>query len=183
MSSLEKPKDRWCLEEREVSGHRSEWRKTWGPSGGPGSLLVHDSWGRDGTICRFQPCFKSVEPNRCVFQMIQNLPKFRASSQCTIRNSGDPCRNLVTHAGAQSGQSGVSILNAEKALSSLLLFPLHCAVVQNRWLHHLWCFRLVSPDLLVKWSLSAVLLKQTWNSCSKRCSVEERPPSLKLYPP
>lgn len=73
VSSLEKPKDRWCLEEGEVSGHRSEWRKTWGPSGGPGFLLVHDSWGRDGTICQFQPCFKSVETNRCVLQMIQNI--------------------------------------------------------------------------------------------------------------
>lgn len=57
-------------------------------------------------------------------------------------------------------------------LSSFL--PLHCTVVQNRWLHHLWCFRLVSPDLLMKWSLSAVLLKQTWNSCPKHCSGEER---------
>lgn len=56
VSSLEKPKDGWCFEEGEVSGQRLEWWKTWGPSGGPGSLLARDSWGRDSTICWFQPC-------------------------------------------------------------------------------------------------------------------------------
>lgn len=68
----------------------------------------------------------------------------------------------------------VSILNAENALSSRLLFPLHCAVVQSRWLHHLCCFRLVRPDLLMKWSLFAMLLKQRWNFWPKCCSAHVR---------
>lgn len=61
----------------------------------------------------------------------------------------------------------LSIPQAEKALRARLLFPLHCAVVRSRWLHHLCCFRLVSPDLLMKWSLSATLLKRRPNFCPK----------------
>lgn len=72
-------------------------------------------------------------------------------------------------AGAQAVVEAVAVVTAENALCSRLLFPLHCAVVQSRWLHHLCCFRLVSPDLLMKRSLYAILLKQRWNFCPK-CS-------------
>lgn len=53
--------------------------------------------------------------------------------------------------------------SAEKAFSPLvlpLLFPLPSKVVQNRWHHHLCFFRLVRLDLLMKWSLHAVLAMQ-----------------------
>lgn len=61
------------------------------------------------------------------------------------------------------GVSTINIARAKKALSLLflpLLFPFLSKERQNRWNHHLCFFQLVRLDLLMKWSLYAMLHMQ-----------------------
>lgn len=66
-------------------------------------------------------------------------------------------------------------------LLSSHFFPLHSTVVQNRWHHHLCFFRLVRLDLLMKWSLYAILPMQMcgcgyFSQCSFHLTGWSNPP-------